>query len=168
VISKGILSKTIEEAARTVAARESDVNAARTKLNEAQRELRLLVELAQLRDIELSAAARSLIEETADAGGGNGSEGGKRDGTALQNAVVAILAEHGESMQIRQLMAAVQERGVHIPGSGQQANLIAYISRDPRVVRPSRGFYGLAEWGLQDTTPARKPKRRRRTGGKQR
>jgi hypothetical protein len=78
----------------------------------------------------------------------------------LQTAVIEILAAHGEPMQIRQLMAAVQERGVRIPGSGQQANLIAYISRDERIARPRRGFYALREWGGEDTKPSKRPKRR--------
>ena len=68
-------------------------------------------------------------------------------------------------MQIQTLMAAVKERDVRIPGKGSQANLIAVISRDTRIVRPQRGYYGLTDWGLVDSRSASRPKRRRRQVG---
>ena len=34
-------------------------------------------------------------------------------------------------------------RKVAIPGAGTQANLITYLRRDQRFVRPSRGMYAL-------------------------
>jgi hypothetical protein len=165
VLSKETLERSIEEVAETVRVRVEDVNAARLRLGEAQRELRLLTELAELRGVDLSAANLALVELTGEPepnGEGSTRRAPSVSKSALLNAVVETLEERGEPMQIQDLMAAVREREVKIPGKGVQANLIAYISRDPRVVRPRRGFYGLAEWGLKDTTP----KRRRRKGGR--
>ena len=73
--------------------------------------------------------------------------------TALLAAVIDVLTERGEPTYIGDLMTALHERSVEIPGSGQQANVIAHISRDERIVRPQRGFYGLREWGLQTPEP---------------
>lgn len=78
---------------------------------------------------------------------------------------IALLREEHRPMHISELMASLQEKKVRIPGSGQQANLISYLRRDERIVRPSRGVYGLREWGLKD---AIKPKRTRKRGTKRR
>jgi hypothetical protein len=166
LLSKETLQKSIEDAAKVIRAREEDVNTARLRLGEAERELKLLIELAQIRGVELPEAVRSTRGASADSHPNIGtgvSRTPSRSKSALLNTVIEILAAHGEPMQIQDLMAAVRERQVPIPGQGVQANLIAYISRDPRIVRPRRGYYGLSEWGLKDTTP--KPKRRRRRAG---
>jgi hypothetical protein len=166
VLSKETLQQSLEEAAKAVRSREEDVNAALLLLSEAERELRLLAELAQIRGVELPEAARAVgtvRAEPASNGDTHQAVGRtpSRSKSALLSAVVEILAAQGEPMQIQDLMAAVRKRQVAIPGQGVQANLIAYISRDPRIVRPRRGYYGLAEWGLKDTTPAKRRRRRR-------
>jgi len=166
VLSKKTLEDSLAEAAETVGDREEDLNAARLRLSEAERELRLLAELAQIRGVKLPQAARQGAEVPLSLV--NGAAAGRslsRSKSVLLNAVVEILEARGEPMQIQDLMAAVRERQIPIPGKGAQANLIAHISRDPRVVRPRRGFYGLAAWGLKDTTPAPRASRRRRPGG---
>jgi hypothetical protein len=169
VLSKKTLEDSLEEAAGTVRAREEDLNVARLHLSEAERELRLLTELAQIRGVELPRAARVGIEAPAGSNGaGAAGRSPSRSKSVLLNAVVEILEARGEPMQIQDLMAAVRERQIPIPGQGAQANLIAHISRDPRVVRPRRGFYGLAAWGLKDTTPAPRSSRRRRRSGSSR
>jgi hypothetical protein len=163
------LQKSIEEAVATVRTREGKLNRARLKLTEAEHELRLLIELAELRSVELPAAALELRSQQVapQAGTGLGSRS-PRSRAALLDAVVEILAKEGQPMQIQGLMSAVRERQLAIPGQGSQANLIAVISRDPRIVRPQRGYYGLAEWGLKDTQPAkgRRAKRRGRSGAR--
>jgi hypothetical protein len=79
-------------------------------------------------------------------------------------ATVAILQEAARPMHISELMPALQDRRVRIPGSGNQANLISHISRDDRIVRPSRGMYVLREWGSAAlATPLNKKKKRRVT-----
>lgn len=165
MLSKETLQQSIDEAAAAVRAREEDVNAARGLLADAERELRLLTELAQIRGVELPEAARSVGPASNGASAATTGRTPSRSKSALLSAVIAILQKHGRPMQIQDLMAAVRERQVAIPGQGVQANLIAYISRDPRVVRPRRGYYGLAEWGLKDTTPAPRAKRRRKRTG---
>jgi hypothetical protein len=83
-------------------------------------------------------------------------------------AVVAAIAElekAGRPMHISELMKALGDQGVRIPGSGQQANLIAHMMRNPQIVRPSRGMYALASWGIEDK-PRVKPAVRRRVRGR--
>lgn len=167
MISKSALEQSIRETGESIRVRQAELNAVKSQLVEMQRELRLLVELAEIRGLPVA----ELIETTPDppaqddqAGHRNESEGRSSSAKAdLLKAVIEILAERGSPMQIRELMAKVQERGVTIPGSGQQANLIAYISRDERIVRPRRGFYALHGQGLGDNGSA-PGSNRRRTG----
>lgn len=167
MLSNDVLRETIQEAAKAVRSREEDVNVARIHLAEAERELNLLVELAEIREIPLPDEARpSGSPPRGSVTNGAASQQAQRrvpsrGKTSLLPAVVEILREHGEPMQIRDLMAAVKERSVPIPGKGQQANLIAHISRDQQIVRPRRGFYALREWGLEDGKSPSRPKRRR-------
>lgn len=92
---------------------------------------------------------------------------------ALQ-AVVGELAAAGRPLHISDLMRLLREAHVQVPGKGTQANLIAHLRRDQRIVRPSRGMYGLSAWGLENmpTTVGQKRHRKRvrlseATGGSQ-
>ncbi len=76
-------------------------------------------------------------------------------------AVIEELTAAGRPLHISELMRLLRDRNVPIPGSGTQANLITHLRRDGRLVRPSRGMYGLAAWGLENM-PATARKRRRR------
>lgn len=76
--------------------------------------------------------------------------------------VVKELKEAGRPLHISELMDRLHGRGVRIPGQGKAANVIAHLSRDPLIVRPSRGIYGLAEWNLP--APAAPATRRRVRG----
>lgn len=75
--------------------------------------------------------------------------------------VVDELSAAGRPIHISELMRLLRERNTPIPGAGTQANLIAHLRRDRRVVRPSRGMYALASSGLENMPPA--GRRRRRT-----
>jgi hypothetical protein len=75
--------------------------------------------------------------------------------------VTEILQETRRPLHISELMRLLEERHVRIPGAGRQANLIAALRRDGRIVRPRRGMYGLQAWGLKDLTLTRKVRRRR-------
>ena len=75
-------------------------------------------------------------------------------------AVHAELLKAGRPLHISDLMRLLTDQGTRIPGAGSQANLISCIRRDERIVRPSRGMYGLASWGLSEM--ARKPSGRRK------
>jgi hypothetical protein len=76
-------------------------------------------------------------------------------------AVVRELISAARPLHISDLMRLLREGGVQIPGAGTQANLITHLRREPRLVRPSRGMYGLAEWGLKNMPPAKRRKRRK-------
>lgn len=66
----------------------------------------------------------------------------------------------GRPLHIQELMNTLEQKGVEIPGSGDQANLISYLRRDPRIVRPARGLYGLKVWGLEDIESKPGPRKR--------
>ncbi len=77
---------------------------------------------------------------------------------------IDALNRAGRPMHIQELMTTLKSREVEIPGSGDQANLISYLRRDSRIVRPARGLYGLRAWGLEDIearAKSPKPKRKR-------
>lgn len=76
-------------------------------------------------------------------------------------AVVEELTTAGRPLHISELMRLLQSKAVPIPGAGTQANLITHIRRDARVVRPSRGMYGLASMGLEGMSVPRRSRRRR-------
>jgi hypothetical protein len=77
-------------------------------------------------------------------------------------AVVGELEAAGRPLHISDLMRLLRDNNVTIPGSGTQANLIAHLRRDKRVIRPSRGMYGLAVWGLENMPVTRRSRRRKR------
>jgi hypothetical protein len=84
--------------------------------------------------------------------------------SGVLKAVQGELLKAGRPLHISDLMRLLTAQGVRIPGAGSQANLISWIRRDTRIVRPSRGMYGLTTWGLSEMTPkASRRKRRRRT-----
>jgi hypothetical protein len=74
-------------------------------------------------------------------------------------AVIEELTAAGRPLHISELMRLLHDRKVHIPGSGTQANLITHLRRDERLIRPSRGMYGLAAWGLQAMPVGRRTRR---------
>jgi hypothetical protein len=80
----------------------------------------------------------------------------------MVQAVVRELAGAGRPLHISELMRLLRERRVQIPGAGTQANLISHLRRDPRLVRPSRGMYGLSAWGLENMPTMTNQKRRRK------
>ena len=77
-------------------------------------------------------------------------------------AVIQELSTAGRPLHISELMRLLRERGVAVPGSGTQANLITHLRRDARLIRPSRGMYGLAAWGLEAMPAPRRTRRRKK------
>lgn len=77
-------------------------------------------------------------------------------------AVIEELSTAGRPLHISELMRLLRDRNVSIPGSGAQANLITHLRRDDRLVRPSRGMYGLAAWGLQAMPASRRARRKKK------
>lgn len=67
-------------------------------------------------------------------------------GPPALEASIEELTKAGRPLHISELFRTLQQRGVSIPGSGQQANLISLLTRDDRIYRPERGFYALSQW----------------------
>src|SRR4029450_731124 len=119
-------------------------------IDAAREEERLLARLLSLRRGEISGQdavgtdmAKKLPTIPADLANGTGRH------PALE-AAVQELAVAARPVHISDLMRLLHDRNISSPGAGAQANLIAPLRRDKRVIRPSRGMYGLAVWGLQE------------------
>lgn len=156
----------IEEALKAVRQRLERAGLERADLEReiamAKEEERLLARLLELRRTGVSNTSLELGE----VGASEASRGGTtriENNSALQ-AVVAELESAGRPLHISELMRLLHDRNVPIPGSGAQANLISHLRRDERIVRPSRGMYALATWGLENmpTTERRRRKNKRR------
>lgn len=82
---------------------------------------------------------------------------------AVQAAIEELEAA-GKPLHISEIMRLLESRGVEIPGAGAQANLIAHLSRNDNIVRPSRGIYALSSWGITDSPRLKRATRRRARG----
>jgi hypothetical protein len=81
-------------------------------------------------------------------------------------AVIQELVQAGRPIHISDLMRLLRSHSISIPGSGAQANLITHLRRDARLMRPSRGMYGLTEWGLEEMQATVRRRRKRRVSSK--
>lgn len=121
----------------------------RAELSRAEQEGRLLEELVSLRhtsDPTTEGQDDGEVFTFSIAGGSNVS----RSRHPVVDVVAGFLADEGHPLHINDIMKSLKEANVTLPGKGDQANVIAHMRRDPRFVRPSRGVYGLKEWGLKD------------------
>ena len=68
--------------------------------------------------------------------------------TELQEFVQNLLEQHGRSMPLADIEAAMTDAGHQIPGKGEKANLVQeLVGKAPDVfVRLGHGEYGLAAW----------------------
>lgn len=67
----------------------------------------------------------------------------------IERAVEEVLREEEAPLHIANIRTKLIERGVDIPGRGDEANVIVRLRRDPkRFTRVARGTYALPEWGL--------------------
>lgn len=85
-------------------------------------------------------------------------------GNDVEDHIQELLHASGNPMHIGEIRQTLIERGVPLPGRGDEANIILRLRRDPtRFLRTGRGMYGLASWNLAEVPPsARKRKLRRR------
>src|SRR5580704_6165821 len=149
----------IRAALDDVRLRVSEAERRRTELDRiianGKEEERLLIRLQALRSGELGmdAEAPSRSDPVAPRAAGAGS--------LTVGAVVGELTNAARPLHVSELMRLLGERGIPIPGAGTQANLIAHLRRDNRIVRPSRGMYALAASGLENM-PSRTGRKRRR------
>ena len=68
-----------------------------------------------------------------------------------------ILREAGKSLHIKEIHSKLLEKGVVIPGKGNQANVITRFQRsNGKIIRTGRGAYGLPGFGEQEVKPRKK------------
>ena len=170
-LSTEALSKeAIEQAIRDVRGRRAVAEAARAnserEMASCREEERLLQRLLALR------TGSSVADNVSDDESGTLIAPGEDDlATSRQAAIETVveeLAVSGRPVHISELLRTLQTRNVALPGAGTQANLISILVRDDRVIRTSRGMYGLASWGLSDvqtTTRTRTRRKRVRRSG---
>lgn len=160
VMSDGAIEKALEAARTRVARGEQERAELERAIATAREEQRLLGRLLALRRGGLPTRDGTRIG--VEPHGVSSASANEKRLTALE-AVIQELEVAGRALHISELMRLLRDKDVPVPGSGTQANLITHLRRDGRVVRPSRGMYGLASWGLENMTPpARKRRRRKR------
>jgi hypothetical protein len=130
------------------------------------RERQVAAEKEEARLLERILSLRTGAEPAQAAGGTLPTISSAPSGKAatIQPALVAsidALEASGRPLHVQELMRTLTEKQVQLPGAGKQANLIGLLRRDSRVVRPSRGMYALASWGIAEMPGS---KRRRRRG----
>lgn len=59
----------------------------------------------------------------------------------FQSSVVGVMQEADAPLHLRDIRAALDSKGLAIPGQGSDANLISYLRRSADVIRISRGTY---------------------------
>lgn len=157
--SMDLLADSVSELRRRIDGKRAEMAALQEQLQRDERELHLFVEIIRLRGGSVDG---SDVEELGDGSAVNGSVGTITSASgSLGETVLGILRQSGQPMHIQDLVAAVRDRGVPIPGRGEAANLIAHIRTHPEIVRPVRGMYGLRAWGLTDKpAPARRTRKR--------
>src|SRR5262249_36151956 len=81
----------------------------------------------------------------------------------VEGHIEAILEKAGEPVHIGSIRQQLIERGIPLPGRGDEANIILRLRRAPdRFVRTGRGMYGLSRWNIQAVPPSAKKRRFRR------
>jgi hypothetical protein len=157
-IGEEALAQALDAARKRAALAEQERSHLEREIAAAREEQRLLERLLALRRNGLSESPGNpgVVEALASAPQQEGAAG------AMLNVIIEELETAGRPLHISELMRLVKDRNVTIPGSGTQANLISYLRRDPRVVRPTRGMYALAASGLQNMTAPRRNRRRRK------
>jgi hypothetical protein len=132
----------------------------------AVRERQVAAEKEEARLLERILSLRTGAEAAPAVGGPPlaGSSASPANPATVHPALVAsldALEASGRPVHVQELMRTLAEKQVQLPGAGKQANLIGLLRRDRRVVRPSRGMYALASWGIAEMPGS---KRRRRRG----
>lgn len=76
--------------------------------------------------------------------------------------VLSLLHREQRPLHVSELMRALRQRRIRLPGAGTEANVISHLTRDRRISRPSRGIYALADWRIEYEEPTIVPRRKRR------
>jgi len=88
-----------------------------------------------------------------------------RSAGSLADEACNVLQEAGREMHYREIVAALEAKGITVPGKDPANNLVAHIFNDRRLLRPRRGVYGLREWfpkGMKSVGARRKTNRQQR------
>lgn len=128
---------------------------ASAELQHAQDELR-----AAQRRIDATRERVSLLDRLLAVEEGNGvgaNPAAPPDADALLNACEELVKGAGKPLHVKELIDGLVQRGVPLPGRGNEANLITRLHRsDGRFVRTGRGTYAPASFGLPEVRPTRK------------
>lgn len=77
----------------------------------------------------------------------------------VEDRIEQILLQTGHPMHIREIRTSLIERGVPLPGRGDEANIILRLRRArDRFIRTERGTYALAAWQMTEYAPAPRKK----------
>jgi hypothetical protein len=82
----------------------------------------------------------------------------------IERGAMEVLKVVGKPIHVADLRRELIQRGVPIPGKGNDANVIVYLSRAPEISRVGKGLYALREWEMPQVparrrrSPRRKPK----------
>lgn len=124
------------------------------RLAQARAQLRLMYEL-------LATVTHEEVARKPEALGGE-----KSVRERVAEAVLGILRECGRPMRLTDIHAEFLRRELPLPGSGTPANIASHLIDRTVFTRPSRGTFGLAEWGGESgpmsSTPRRSAARRKR------
>lgn len=165
--SKGLLLKDLERALDEARSRALEIGRKIEDLQRSQRAVKeeeeLLMRLISLRKGKVATPPSSAGEVALYRAEKGRSRAATRARHPVVESVISILREAEHPLHISELMRLATDRAIEIPGAGSQANLISYLRRDPAIVRPSRGVYGLAEWGIEEMTYRKKRPRRFKT-----
>lgn len=125
-------------------------------------ELKLLEQLLGLRRGNTAPSISDAGDDAPKSSGSRPSVANSPEAThSAVETVVSELAVVGRPVHISDLMRLLKEKRVRLPGAGAQANLIALLRRDERIMRPSRGMYALRDWGLTDMDVVPRARRRK-------
>lgn len=71
----------------------------------------------------------------------------RRRAVSVADCAYQALKELGQPTHYIKLLQHLNDQGVEVPGASPKNNLVAHMTRDPRIVRTlQRGVYGLSEW----------------------
>jgi hypothetical protein len=156
------LRSALAEARRRLADLDGRIEALRSDRRPVAQEAELLEQLLVLRSPD-STAPKTTAKFSGAKSSGPVLSRGQHIHPAVKEAIHELeAAEH--PLHISELMRLLQARDVQIPGAGAQANLIAHLTRNSQIVRPSRGMYALASWGASDQPAVKRATRRRLRG----
>ncbi|MFQ6006200.1 MAG: hypothetical protein ACE5OQ_11930 [Woeseia sp.] len=152
--------KEIQEVSEAMAPLQARLSAARERLDLVHRLLRLAAREEGTPDSDPS---RSVAVEDATKPGTIKAHFYSVEVANLEDCIERVLDEAGKPIHIREIRQSLIDRGIPLPGRGDEANIIVRLSRAPdRFVRTGRGTYGLSSWGLEEVTPTRKKRLIRR------